>query len=93
MGFAAADDLLAQLELGLGKSAFHRNDFAEAEKRFRSVVARYAQSDAAPEALYWATVSAYKASGQGEALAAGGKELQQKYPGSEWAKKASVWVS
>ena len=26
------------------------------------------------------------------APAAGGKELQQKYPGMEWAKKGSIWV-
>lgn len=92
VGFAEADDLLAQLDLGLAKVAFNGNQFVEAEKRFRNVVEKYPKADATPEALYWAAVSAYKATGKGEALGAGGRELQQKYPGTEWAKKGSVWV-
>jgi thioredoxin-related protein len=49
-GFLPADDLLAQLALGLAHSAFARQQFAEAERRFRQVVERSPRSDAAPEA-------------------------------------------
>ena len=58
-GFLPADDLLAQLALGLGHSAFARSEFAEAEPAFRKVVEGYPESDAAAEALYWAGVSRY----------------------------------
>lgn len=90
-GFLPADDFLAQLELGLARSAFAREDFADAEKRFRAVVERYPNSDAAPEALYWAGVSKYKASNDAAALAEIGQQFKSRYTNTVWAKKASVW--
>jgi hypothetical protein len=91
-GFLPADDLLAQLDLGLGKIAFQRSEYGEAEKRFRSVVRSYGASGAAPEACYWAGVSAYKASKDPQHLAATAKALKEKYPDSEWTRKSSVWA-
>lgn len=90
-GYMPAGDFLSQLQLGLAKAAFSRNDFSQAEQRFRGVAAEHPQSDAAPEAIYWATVSAYKASGKPEALGRGAAELAEKYPESTWTKKGSVW--
>ena len=91
VGFVGADDLLAQLQLGLAKGAFSRGEFKDAESAFRAVVERYPQSDAAPEALYWQHVSAYKATGDGNHLKQALTALRAKYPQSEWTKKASVW--
>jgi hypothetical protein len=91
-GFLPADDLLAQLTLGLGHSAFARQDWKEAERRFREVVDRYANSDAAPEAQYWAGVSRYKATNDPSALGETARAFTRRYQDSTWAKKASVWA-
>ena len=58
-GFLPVDDFSSQLALGLAHAAFKRGDYAMAEELFRAVVHTYPQTDAAPEALYWAGVSKY----------------------------------
>jgi hypothetical protein len=90
-GFLPVDDFLAQVRLGLAKSAFQRGGFEEAGRRFGEVVAEHPQSDAAPEALYWAGVSRYKGTGDAGALGQTAQAFTTKYTDSAWAKKASVW--
>ena len=90
-GFLPKDDFLAQLSLGLAHAAFARSDFAEAERGFRDVVTRYPDSEAAPEALYWAGVAKYKASGDASALRDTYEQFQTRYKDTSWATKASVW--
>jgi hypothetical protein len=90
-GFLPVDDFLAQLALGLAHSAFARGEFEEAERRFREVVEKHASTDAAPEALYWAGVARYKATGDPTALADTATQFRQRFQGTSWAKKASVW--
>ena len=90
-GFLPADDFLAQLRLGLAKSAFARGRFTEAEPLFRRVAERHPQSDAAPEAVYWAGVSRYKATNDAAALADTARAFDERYQDTSWAKKASVW--
>lgn len=91
-GFLPADDLLAQLALGLAKVAFAQGDWTTAERRFRAVADQYAGGDAAPEAVYWAGVSRYKASGDPAALADTARRLKERHADSTWAKKATVWA-
>jgi hypothetical protein len=90
-GFLPADDLLAQLQLGLAHMAFHEERWADAERRFREIVDQLPRTDAAPEALYWAGVARYKASGDGKALKDTARDFTQRYQESTWATKASVW--
>jgi TolA-binding protein len=90
-GFLPVDDFLAQIALGLAKAAFQRKDYADAERRFREIVDRFPSTDAAPESLYWAGVSKYKASGDPSALGATGAAFRDRYQDTAWAKKASVW--
>lgn len=90
-GFLPPEDFLTQLILGLGHTAFAAGQFATAEERFRDVVDQHGFADAAPEALYWAGVSRYKATGDASALKETAKAFG-KYPDSTWAKKASVWM-
>lgn len=90
-GFLPVDDYLAQLELGMGKLHFQQEQYAEAEKRFRSACDTFPRSGAGPEACYWAGVAAYKRSNDAGNLASTAKVLGERYPGSEWARKASVW--
>ena len=91
-GFFPVEDFLAQLELGLAKLAFQKLQYQEAEKRFRSMCQTYPTSGAAPEACYWAGVSAYKATNKPELLAEAAKFLKEKHPDSEWTRKATVWI-
>ena len=90
-GFLEADDFTSQLRLGVAKAAFARGDFAGAERAYRDVVERHAQSDAAAEALYWAGVSKYKGSGDASALADTARAFGERYTDTTWAKKSSIW--
>jgi hypothetical protein len=91
-GFLPADDLIPQLMLGLGHAAFAHGDFAHAEQYFRAVVSDDPNADAAPEALYWAGVSHYKATDDPTALRETARQFEQRYRDTPWAKKASVWA-
>jgi hypothetical protein len=90
-GFLPVDDFLAHVKLGLAKSGFQRGAFDEAERWFRDVVDQHSQSEAAPEAQYWAGVARYKANGDATALAETARAFTTRYADSAWAKKASVW--
>jgi outer membrane protein assembly factor BamD (BamD/ComL family) len=92
-GFLPTKDFLAQLDLGLGRIHFSAGRFEEAEDRFRGVGSRYPDSDAAPEALYWAGVSRYKRTDDCAALAETARAFAGSYESSAWAKKALVWKS
>jgi hypothetical protein len=92
-GFLEAPELLAQLNLGLGKTAFKAKRWQEAERHHRAVVDRYPKTDAAQEALYWAGVSRYRETGDAAVLAQTSTALEKQYPGSTWTKKASIWKS
>jgi hypothetical protein len=46
-----------------------------------------------PEAMYWAGVARYKATGDAAALAATANDFRERHQGSTWAKKASVWAA
>ena len=91
-GFLDVDSMLAQLELGLGKALLKVEKYADAEKHFRAVVQNFPTTEAAPQALYWAGVAAYKGSNDPGKLKETAQAEQKKYPQSEWAKKASVWA-
>jgi TolA-binding protein len=90
-GFLPADEFLAQLQLGFGKAQFAKKNFAEAERQFRDVYENLPGSDAAPEAMYWAGVSRYKATNDGGALKSTAQAFKERYQDSIWAKKASIW--
>lgn len=92
-GYLPVDDFLAQLETGLAKTAFAREDFAESERLYREVAQEFPKSESAPEALYWAGVSKYKASHDPAPLAETARALKERYPESSWTKKASVWAA
>lgn len=90
-GFLPADDFLAQVSLGLAKVSFSRNDFADAERRYRDIVEKHPDTETAPEALYWAGVSKYKNTNDPAALRDTARAFGERYQESSWAKKSSVW--
>lgn len=90
-GFLPVADFLSQLQLGLGHAAFAAGEFAQAERHFREVVDEYGETEAAAEALYWAGVSRYKATGDAAALPETARQFRERFQNTSWAKKASVW--
>ncbi len=91
-GYLPVDEFLVQLNIGLAHAAFRANRFDEAERRYRGIIDRYPNSEAAPEAQYWAGVSKYKGSNDAGALKATAEAFKNRYSGSTWAKKASIWA-
>jgi len=90
-GFLPSDDFLAQLMLGRAKIAFAHENWDEAEKLFREIVDKVPNTDAAPEALYWAGVAPYKGSHDSGSLRETAKAFKERYQDTSWAKKASIW--
>ena len=90
-GFLPVEDFLAQLDLALGKIHLQQEDYVGAERLFRSVCEGLPIAGASPEACYWAGVAAYKGSHEVERLTETAAALKEKFPESEWARKASVW--
>lgn len=91
-GYLPTPDFLAQLRLGLAHAARARQDWAEAERRYRELSNDPAVADVAAEALYWAGVSKYKGTGDPGALAETAEHFKTRFTDSSWAKKASVWA-
>ena len=92
-GFLPADEFLSQLGIGVAKLAFARNDFQEAERRYRYVLENFSKTHSAPEAMYWAGVSRYKATNDAGALKETARLFADRYKDTPWAKKASVWAA
>ena len=91
-GFLPTDDFLSQLMLGRAHIAFAEEKWDEAERRFRDIVEKFPDTDAAPEALYWAGVAPYKATHDNASLKKTASAFQDRYQDTSWAKKASVWA-
>jgi hypothetical protein len=91
-GFLPTDDFLAQLMLGRAHMDFKQGKWAEAEKRFKEIVDKLPNTDAAPEAMYWAGVSHYKATNDPSSLKETARAFKQRYQDSSWAKKSSIWA-
>ena len=90
-GFLPNDDFLSQLMLGRAKIESAHENWQEAEHRFREIVDRLPDADAAPEALYWAGVARYKKTHDPNSLKETGKAFSELYQDTSWAKKASIW--
>ena len=90
-GFLPLEDFLGQLMLGRAHMDFKQGKWVDAEKRFREILDQLPNSEGAAEAQYWAGVSRYKATNDAGALQQTAAAFKERYAGSSWAKKASVW--
>jgi hypothetical protein len=88
-GFLPSAELDGELRLVLGFADLLHTRYASAHARFREIASRAPEGHAAPEALYWAGVAAYRWDSRGlEGLTPEWEELRQRYPGSTWAIRA-----
>ncbi|MFL5478386.1 MAG: thioredoxin fold domain-containing protein [Gemmatimonadaceae bacterium] len=90
-GFLPNDDFLSQLMLGRAQIAFAAQQWDDAEKRFREIVDKFPNTDAGPEALYWAGVSRYKETHDPTFLKNTANAFKERYQDTTWAKKSSIW--
>jgi outer membrane protein assembly factor BamD (BamD/ComL family) len=90
-GYIPKQEFRAWLEMGLARLSFLGMKWDEAEQKYNDVFERYPQTLAAAEAIYWRGVSRYKKDDHA-ALGQTAGLLSEKYPGTLWAIKASVWA-
>ena len=91
-GYMPNNDFNAALRNGLGRIAFVQKKYADAERWYGDVVARYGNSHFASEAMYWRAVAHYKATNDHVVLGKVAEELRNTYPSSVWASKAIPWL-
>jgi hypothetical protein len=91
-GYLPEPDFLAQLRIGLAHAARARGNWARAQQLYRELADDPAAGDAAAEALYWAGVARYKATGDAAALGETARNFQSRFTDTPWAKKASIWA-
>jgi hypothetical protein len=91
-GYMTNPDFNAALRSGLGRLAFVHKNYADAERWYGDVLARFAGSHAAPAAMYWRAVARYSASHDHTILGKVAEDLRTTYPSSVWATKAVPWL-
>jgi hypothetical protein len=91
-GYLPNRDFVAALIGGLGRIAFVQKKYADADRWYGDVVARFSDSYFAPEAIYWRAVSHYKVTNDHTVLGRVAEELRSTYPSSVWASKSIPWL-
>jgi len=91
-GYLPNADFTAALMNGLGRLAFVRKKYADAERWYGDAIARFGKAHFAAEALYWRAVSQYSASHDHTVLGRVAEELRSIYPSSVWASKSIPWL-
>lgn len=90
-GYLPKDDFNAFLELGLGRVAFMRKDWAAAERHFQNVLTGI-QSRNLLEAVYYRGVSRYSLSHDAAELASTAGRLNTEFQGNEWQLRSLPWL-
>lgn len=91
-GYLPREEFQAHLEMGLGRVAFMKKDWAAAERYFNRVAKDFAESKFAPQAVYYAGVSRYSASHEGAELGNTATTLKEKFEGNEWQLRSIPWL-
>ncbi|RJP19852.1 MAG: hypothetical protein C4520_12245 [Candidatus Abyssobacteria bacterium SURF_5] len=89
VGYMPPAELVGQLELIRAMENFDIGQLELAMAELRSVADRYPASAAAPQAIFYEGVARYKQTHEPKHLKRVYVELQKRYPGSLWAKKAT----
>ena len=91
-GYLPNADFTAALLNGLGRIAFVRKKYSDAERWYGDVLARFGNTHLAAEAMYWLAVSQYSASHDHAVLGKVAEELRSSHPSSVWASKSIPWL-
>lgn len=90
IGYLPPAEMLPELILTAALYDLRSARAREAEVRFQEVVQRFPTSQAAPEALYWQGIAAYRRSKDKDNLWVAWRELSTVYPQSLWAEKTTL---
>lgn len=90
-GFMDPHELIASLHLGLAKAFLAAGKHDTADLHLRTLLDKFDDSTAVPEAIYYQGVNTYKWKGEGAPLKEAYEQLQSKHPGSTWAKRAAPY--
>ena len=88
VGFLDPDAIIANSMLGIGKYHFDNDRFTESLTFFEEVITDPQQGDVVAEAIFLRGVARYKNSGDPKPLKEAYMILSDRYPDSEWAKRA-----
>ena len=91
-GYLSNSDFNAALRNGLGRIAFVRKKYADAECWYGDVVSGFGNAHFAAVAMYWRAVSQYSASHDHTVLGKVAEELRSSYPSSVWTNKSIPWL-
>ncbi len=91
VGYIPADDFLAHLKCGKGMVFFEKERHEEATKWFRKVIEEHPNAGVAPEAVFFLGVAGYKKTHEASALRRAYDTLTEKYPQSEWTRRAQPY--
>ena len=86
-GYLPNNDFVAALMSGLGRIAFVHKKYADAERWYGDLVARFGNTHFAAEAMYWWAVAHYKATNDHTVLGKVAEELRTTNPSNVWATK------
>lgn len=95
-GVSPPEEFISWLLLGIAKAHFDREALEPALELLDGLLSEYPESDSAPEAIYLREVSRYQLDGDHSDLSAmreAYEQLNEKYPGNEWTKRATVYQS
>jgi hypothetical protein len=89
-GYLDVRRFVGELSLARLKDTIDRHDYETASELAEEALERTAgDPEREPEALYWKAVAAFEVTGDRDDLIGGWEPLLDKFPDSEWAKKAS----
>jgi hypothetical protein len=88
VGFLPPDELIPSLLLGMAKTDFDGDRFADAMAKLNTLLKEFPGSSAAPEAVFILGVCGYKSSHNPQPLKDAYQRLKTEYPSSEWVKRA-----
>jgi len=91
IGFLPPEELIPAILLGAGKTFFETGALDRAVGLLQEVIEKHPISHAAPEAMYFKGVCQYKQTHKGDPLKQAYEMLQDKYPNTEWAKRAAPY--
>jgi tetratricopeptide (TPR) repeat protein len=88
VGFLDPEGFIANALLGIGKFHFDNERHEEALALFDTIIADFGKSDVTAETVFLQGVARYKKSGDPAPLKTAYETLTEKYPDSEWTKRA-----
>jgi len=91
LGFLPPDLFVIHLIYARAMIAFTSRKYEQSAELFETIANDYPHSEEAPQAVYFRGVARYKATEDDAYLDETASELSERFPGSEWAMRASIW--